>query len=696
MSRESIPHGGGFQNPLARVLERLENVRRENGGWKASCPVPGHGQGRGDLNPSLRVGQGDDGRALLKCRVGCSQGDVLNALGLEWPDLYPPANGNGKKNGHRKPVEAYDYTDEAGKLLFQCLRYEGPKDFSQRRPDGAGGWVWKGIFENGTRPVLYRLPDVLRAVREGRPVWVVEGEKDVHRLERIGLTATTNPMGAGKWRDHLSDTLVGADVRIVPDNDGPGRDHARQVARSLRGKARDVRIVKLPGLQDGGDVSDWLSSGGTTEELERQVSLSSSLKGNDGDDTPRDGLDFVSFASMERPGDERPFVVRGLVPQRFPTILYGDGGTAKSMIAASLLMDVTRGAESWMGHEIGVHGPTAYLDFELDAEEQARRVYQLAEGLGLDKPPKDFYYLSAATHPAGEVLVRALENCKRHGVVLVLIDSLGFALDGDAEASRDVLGFYRRYIEPFREAGITVLVVDHQSKLQGGEKYHQKSPFGSVFKKNGARSVIQVEAVDQREGELTVRFRHNKANFAGKFDPFEVVLIFHKTKVAMRHRTLEKDEIADEDSLSAIDKVRLALKDGPAYPDELENVTGLALGTVKNALTKLRKKGEIGDTGKTNEKGATQVTLLSSPSSPSSPLSDDDSDTGGNDGEDDPVTAYLNDPPRDLVGQLGMCRENERLIKPTCSAIAFEVYRTASRWAEVEPVLRRYLGRVGA
>ncbi len=64
--------------------------------------------------------------------------------------------------------------------------------------------------------------------------------------------------------------------------------------------------------------------------------------------------------------------------------------------------------------------------------------------------------------------------------------------------------------------------------------------------------------------------------------------------------------------------------------------------------------------------------------------------------EDDPVTAFLNDPPGGLVGQLGMCRKDERLIRPTCSTIAYEIYGTATRHSEVEPVLRRWLGKAGA
>jgi len=75
-------------------------------------------------------------------------------------------------------------------------------------------------------------------------------------LARLGFTATTNPMGAGKWRKHFGDWLKGADCVILPDNDKPDKNHAQQVTRNLQGKAASVKMVELPGLPEKGDVSD--------------------------------------------------------------------------------------------------------------------------------------------------------------------------------------------------------------------------------------------------------------------------------------------------------------------------------------------------------------------------------------------------------------------------------------------------------
>lgn len=73
----------------------------------------------------------------------------------------------------------------------------------------------------------------------------------------------------GKWRDAYSEALRGAEVIILPDNDGPGRKHAESVARSLHGLAASIKVLELSGLGRRGDASDWLKAGGTAEEPPR-------------------------------------------------------------------------------------------------------------------------------------------------------------------------------------------------------------------------------------------------------------------------------------------------------------------------------------------------------------------------------------------------------------------------------------------
>jgi putative DNA primase/helicase len=168
-------------------------------------------------------------------------------------------------------VEAmYPYTDELGKALYQVVRLRDPKDFYQRHRGPEGAWV-NNI--QGVRRVLFKLPDVLAAKREGRVIYLPEGEKDVLTLNALGVTATTNAMGAGKWRSEYTDELAGAHVVVLPDKDAPGRAHRDTVLAAIRGKATSVRVVELPDRngQAVKDVSDWVAAGGTLADLEALV-----------------------------------------------------------------------------------------------------------------------------------------------------------------------------------------------------------------------------------------------------------------------------------------------------------------------------------------------------------------------------------------------------------------------------------------
>jgi len=243
-------------NAIEPILSKLPGVRKNGKDWIARCPA------HDDHQPSLSVSLGDDGRVLMHCHAGCEAEAICRAAGLQMKDLYPA---NGKATGLETIASTYDYRDATGKLLFQVVRYM-PKAFRQRRPDGNGGWIWK--LERTPR-VLYRLPELLAANPDD---WVIvaEGEKDVNRLGSVGLIATCNPGGAGKWNKLSDDSaLHGRRVVIIADKDEAGRKHAADVAMRLQSRAREIRPLELPG--DGKDASDWFDAGGTTGELRRLV-----------------------------------------------------------------------------------------------------------------------------------------------------------------------------------------------------------------------------------------------------------------------------------------------------------------------------------------------------------------------------------------------------------------------------------------
>jgi hypothetical protein len=160
------------------------------------------------------------------------------------------------KGASKRILKTYPYTDEAGALLFETVRYD-PKDFSQRRPDGQGGWIPN---LKGVRRVLYRLPVLINA----DIVFMAEGEKDADALNKLGVVATTSPLGAGKWKPEYAESLRGKQVFVIPDADEKGRKHADDVLRSLDGVASSAKLVELPGAKD---ASEWIERGGTLEAL---------------------------------------------------------------------------------------------------------------------------------------------------------------------------------------------------------------------------------------------------------------------------------------------------------------------------------------------------------------------------------------------------------------------------------------------
>jgi putative DNA primase/helicase len=275
------------------LLAKLTKVKGGHGRWTACCPVH---EADGRSIPSLSIGIGGDGKLLLNCHgpEQCTAEAIVAAVGMSMTDLFPS---NGRSHGparaggpalrvvrddvgpvvrpHR--VASWQYVDETGAPLFSTHRMEYPlepgqtkpkKTFRQSHPDPSdpNKQIWN---LDGVRRVLYRLPELLGAVEDGKRIFLTEGEKHADALWALGYPATTAPMGAGHWQEDYGVYLEGADVVILPDNDETGRSHAEQVAASLTARSRTVRVLPLPDLPEKGDIIDWLAAGGTPEALER-------------------------------------------------------------------------------------------------------------------------------------------------------------------------------------------------------------------------------------------------------------------------------------------------------------------------------------------------------------------------------------------------------------------------------------------
>jgi hypothetical protein len=426
---------------MPEVLASFARCRRAGDGWSAQCPA------HEDAKNSLSIHRGDDGRWLLCCHAGCALDAILAAAHLTTADLFPSRNGNGQS--HASIVATYDYTDAAGVLRYQVVRSE-PKAFRPRRPDGAGGWI--GNLQ-GIERVLYRL----RELQGHATVYVVEGEKDADRLWSLGVAATTNAFGAGKWQATYTQQLLEAGCRAVvllPDNDAPGAAHGRTVARSCVDAGLRVQVIALPDLPSKGDVSDYLARH-TIADLTALVQNAPLARGDERVAEPP-ALTLSALAEfLDEPDVREEWIVTDRIPAGGVVLFAGAPKAGKSTCVRELAAAVSTG-ESWLGWPTR-RGLVWLLAFEDKRSEVQRHLRSLDVSrdallrMFIDQAPVD---LLAQLH--------VLANTERPA--LIIIDTLARALRlRDVNDYALVSAAFEPWHRLARTTGATLLFVHHAS-----------------------------------------------------------------------------------------------------------------------------------------------------------------------------------------------------------------------------------------
>jgi hypothetical protein len=341
----------------------------------------------------------------------------------------------------------------------------------------------------------------------------------------------------------------------------------------------------------------------------RSHSLGSTGVSNNEIDDLKQSIQALSFTGRGKPGP-REWVVDNILWKGHASSWFGEGGVAKSLLALHLALTVAAVCRNyWMGFAVKTM-PVLYVDFELDADEQHRRASEIATGMGLSEIPEDFYYLSVAMMPPYEAFGIVAEECRRLGIGLVIVDSVGFALDGDSEKASDVLCFYRTCIQPLKDAGASPLLIDHQAKVIKGEKYSDKQAFGSIYKTNAVRSAFQIRG-SHDQGEITATFTHKKNNFGWKEKDFSLKVLFEEGSLTVE-RLVEAEPNPDIEP-SAKEKVLKAVEElGRATAETVRDETDMKLTTVRNAIASLLKDDELIDTG--DKQGRSRIVVTHSQS----------------------------------------------------------------------------------
>jgi hypothetical protein len=515
-------HYGGSSVKAEQIAHALDG--KPNGsGFMCRCPV------HDDNTASLKIDDGPNG-LLVHCHAGCEQRDVI--AGLRDRGLWPVRTDDPLPRAVKGASDiTYDYVDATGALIYQVLRKPG-KQFRQRQPDGQGGWTWN---LKGIAPLPYRLPQLIAAIKTNVMVAVVEGEKDADNLVAAGIPATCNSGGAGKWRPQFAEYFRGADVVILPDNDEPGRAHAEQVAANIAPVSRSVRVLKLPGLQPKGDVSDWLAAGdgdqlselGAGAPLWVENRNLPCLEGLTAAIPPdrrelNEAVAVATFAllwysAMESVVHQQQ-LVKGLLLAGSLVVVFGESNTGKTFWILQLALVVASGAR-WRGRRVH-QGLVIYVAGEGAASVRARvAAYRKEHPESTDLPfaiiaqPVDF--LSPESIAALIATIRGAESACGSKAVLIVIDTFSRAMPGgDQNSAQDVGGVVANADLIRTEIGACVAFIHHAGKDPA------KGARGSSALRAAADTEVLIEGTT---GTRTATVTKQRDLECGAVMPFELV-----------------------------------------------------------------------------------------------------------------------------------------------------------------------------
>lgn len=608
MSVEPTSGGMDAESGIGRVIERLQALgcrpTASGAQWSARCPA------HSSTKANLRVRE-DGGKVLIYCHGRCDFADVVAALGLTAQDLMPRPETT--RGGKRTVGDCYRYVDEHGNLLYEVVRLV-PKAFRQRRPDGAGGWIWD---LNGTERVLYRLPEVCAAVSSGHLIWITEGEKDADALQAAlppGEVATTAPGGAGKWLPQFNEPLRDAGVMIWADRDDRGRRHAEVVAAALSAPDRRVRIVESRYCKD---AAEHLAAGYDLGHDLVEVSLCAvppqvGLEPEDGSDTwsPKDlAITLTQLASGERE-TLRPSIGRiegaGDVGLLVPGKLNGfHGGTTsgKTMTATAIAcQELEHGNCVW------------FVDFEDDDAAIVTRFLELGATEGQIR--NLLRYRQPRECLDDDRFTQLMAELRQDRPTLVIVDSTGewMGLQDIEDIDRRVAQFMQRCAKPLASTGAAVLLIDHVPHSDSD----RLAPLGSVRKINavdGAQYLVKTvkPMARGRVGRSQLIVAKDRTGYRAQRDVAAVVVIDSTGQHIAASFVEGLQQGSDATPSGRISDRRilgiLSAASGSLTVAEITDRTerelayeGLATRTVQNALRTMENDGlVVRDSGKGNQ-----------------------------------------------------------------------------------------------
>ena len=295
------------------------------------------------------------------------------------------------------------------------------------------------------------------------------------------------------------------------------------------------------------------------------------------------------IVGLQEPKLERPvYQVWPLLPSRQPTFIYGQGGIGKSWLALYLCALVDNGLTK-NGFNADV-GNSLYVDWETDKATAEGRAWAIKRG---DPDIHEGWGLRyfAAQSPLVDWIDTLADHVAAEKFDLVVIDSVGMALGGDAGNDEKVLVF----MTALRTLQTTVLLIDHMTK---GADSEDRGAFGSAYKKNQGRSMWEMRQA--ADGELTMGLYHRKTNLGRLGPPVGLSLeIIEDDDYTIQSASFSRCGVADlpDDLASGMtlpQRINAALTTGAQRIDDIrEALNDIPPSSVDAVLSRMVKRGQL-------------------------------------------------------------------------------------------------------
>jgi hypothetical protein len=446
-----LPKGDDFKHvkenlPLSQVIRNLTGESVKPGSKKnICCPFPDHD----DKNPSFSINESDDLFNCFGCnRKGSSIDFIMEYKGVSKAEACNIGMGilGSQRKVKPKPkrevrpsykdiktvtpntseferdstsaTDCYDYNTPDGQPHIKIFRKvtNGKKHFVPYTWNGEN-WI-KGCPEDTPR-YLYRIEKITDS---DDVIFLVEGEKDVHTLEKLGLAATTwaggtNSIKGQCERWNILSPLQGKDVYFIPDNDEPGERAFNDAIPFLFSRVDELHKVTLPDLPEKGDVTDFVEmhQGEDVKELLLKHSLCSPLYVPDAE-IPNVLYSASTLKKIDRPVPE--FIVDSIIPVGL-TLLGGKKKARKSVFCHQVALAVSLGIPA-LGQFQTKKGTAIHCALEEDDYWWNKRMsMMLSAENGCDPTPTGLF-VAFFVDPLPKLL-STIENWKRDSPDLKII-----------------------------------------------------------------------------------------------------------------------------------------------------------------------------------------------------------------------------------------------------------------------------------